>query len=148
MASVCIHEEEFGKVIKFLHPNLVSNIKRYKKGCYYLFPSYHACSYRNRNGTRKKIQYRGEQCVNPVHTSCWRTVKKKYLGFPPKVWSHYISKKLFQKYTKLIFYTNVRLLISFKKSYLYYFRFSIQKVLGTETKELQMNLGQFDKDIF
>ena len=28
MASVCIHEEEFGKVIKFLHPNLVSNIKR------------------------------------------------------------------------------------------------------------------------
>ena len=71
MTSVCIHEEELGKVINFLQPNLVSNIKRCKEGCYYLFPSYHGCSYRNRNGTRKKIQYkRREQCVNPVHTSC------------------------------------------------------------------------------
>ena len=58
MASACIHEEELGKVLKYLHPNLVSNIHRYKEGSYYLFPSYHGCFYRNRNGTRKKIQYR------------------------------------------------------------------------------------------
>ena len=87
MASACLHEKELDKVIKFLHPNLVSNIKRYKEGCYYLFAWYHGCSYRNRNGTRKKIQYnRGEQCVNPVQTSCWRPVKKKYLGFSPRIY--------------------------------------------------------------
>ena len=57
MARACIHEEELGKVLKYLHPNLVSNIHRYKEGSYYLFPSYHGCFYRNRNGTRKKIQY-------------------------------------------------------------------------------------------
>ena len=51
MASACIHEEELGKVLKYLHPNLVSNIHRYKEGSYYLFPSYHGCFYRNRNGT-------------------------------------------------------------------------------------------------
>ena len=77
MTSACIHEEELGKVIKCLHAILVSNSKRYKEGCYYLFLSYHSCSYRNRNGTRKKMQYNsGKQCVNPVNTSCWRPIKK------------------------------------------------------------------------
>ena len=97
MTSACIHKEELGKVIKFFHPNLVSNIKRYKDGCYYLYPSYHGCSYRNRNGTRKKIQYnRGEQCVNLVHNSCWKRVKKKYLGFPPRVYLTRYQKNYFK----------------------------------------------------
>ena len=38
--------------------------------------------------------------------------------------------------------------MSFKKSYVYYSRFSVQEGLDTETNELQMTLGQFDKDIF
>ena len=97
LASACIHEEEFGKVVKFLQPNLVSNIKRYKEGYYYFFPSYHGCSYRNRNGTRKKMQYNKiEQCVNPVHTSCWRPVKKKYLGLPPRIYPTRYRKNYFK----------------------------------------------------
>ena len=97
MASACIHEEELGKVIKFLHPNLVSNIKRYKEGCFYLFPSHHGCSTRNRNETRKKVQYsRGEQCVNVAHTSCWRPAKKKYLGFSPRVYLTRYRKNYFK----------------------------------------------------
>ena len=149
MASACIHEEELGKVINFLHPNLVSNIKRYNEGYYYLFPSYHSCSYRNRNGTIKKIQYnRGEQCVNPVHTSCWRPVKKKYLGFPPRAYLTRYRKNYFKNTRNtLIFGRNVRLLLNFKKSYLHYSRLTIQEGLDTETNELQMHLGQFDKDI-
>ena len=38
--------------------------------------------------------------------------------------------------------------MSFKKSYVYYLRFSVQEGLDTETKELQMKLCHFDKDIF
>ena len=38
--------------------------------------------------------------------------------------------------------------MSFKKSYLYYSRLTIQEGLDTETNELQMHLGRFDKDIF
>ena len=64
MTSTCAHVEDLGKLIKILHPNLVSNIERCKVGEYYLLPSYHGCSYRNRNRTRKKIQYnKGEQCI-------------------------------------------------------------------------------------
>ena len=103
MACACIHEEELGKVIKFLHPNLVSNIKRYKEGCFYLFPSHHGCSYRNRNETRKKVQYsRGEQCVNVAHTSCWRPAKKKYLGFSPRVYLTRYRKNYFKNTQNLL----------------------------------------------
>ena len=107
MTSACIHEEELGKVINFLQPNLVSNIKRCKEGCYYLFPSYHGCSYRNRNGTRKKIQYkRGEQCVNPVHTSSYTPVKKKYLGFSPRIYFTRYRKNYF-KNTRNLFLVQI-----------------------------------------
>ena len=57
MASACIHEGNLGKILKYLHPNIVSNIDRYKEGWYYLFPSHYGCRYRNRKGTRKRIQY-------------------------------------------------------------------------------------------
>ena len=84
--SACAHEEYIYKLLKCLHRNLVSNIESYKVGAYYLFPTYHGCQHRNRNGTRKKIQYnKGEQCINPVHTACWRKTKKKYLS--PKVYN-------------------------------------------------------------
>ena len=37
MASTCIHEQDLGKVLKYLHRNIVSNIKSYKQGSFYLF---------------------------------------------------------------------------------------------------------------
>ena len=58
MASACIHEGNLGKNLKYLHPNIISNIDSYKKGNYCIFPSCHGCRYRNRNGTRKRIQTR------------------------------------------------------------------------------------------
>ena len=86
MASTCAHEEDIYKLLKYLHPNLVSNIGSYKVGAYYLFPTNHGCWYRNRNKTRKKIQYnKGEQCINPVHTAFWRKTKNKCLS--PKVYN-------------------------------------------------------------
>ena len=38
--------------------------------------------------------------------------------------------------------------MSNKKLFLYYSRLSISEGLNTETNELQMHLGRFDKDIF
>ena len=69
MASACIHEDNLGKNLKYLHSNIISNIDSYKKGYYYIFPSYHGCRYRNRNGTRKRIQNnKGEQSLAPVRS--------------------------------------------------------------------------------
>ena len=97
MASACIHEQGLGKVHKHLHPNIVCNIDSYKEGRYYIFPTYHGCRYRNRNGTRKKIQYnRGEQCLTPVHTFCGRPVKKKYSGNPVRVYRARYRKNYFK----------------------------------------------------
>ena len=87
MPSACIHEKGISKLFKnFFHPNLLSDFESYKVGTYYLFPTYHGCWYKNRNGTRKKMQFfRGEVCINAVHTACWRRTKKKYLN--PKVYN-------------------------------------------------------------
>ena len=52
MASACIHEQDLGKVSKYLHSNIFSNIKSYKHGSYYLFLAYHC--YRNKNGAKKR----------------------------------------------------------------------------------------------
>ena len=81
IATACIHKDNLGKILKYLHPNTVSNIDRYKERHYYLFLSYHGSRYRHRNRTRKRIQYnKGEQCINPVQIFLWRPVKQKYLG--------------------------------------------------------------------
>ena len=108
MASACIHEDNLGKNLKYLHSNIISNIDSYKKGYHYIFPSYHGCRYRNRNGTRKRIQYnKGEQCLVPVHSFCWRPVKKKYLGNPIRVYMTRYQRAFLQKTYNNIFLTNL-----------------------------------------
>ena len=37
MASACIHEQDLGKALKYLHLNIISNIDSYKEGSYYLY---------------------------------------------------------------------------------------------------------------
>ena len=54
MTSICIHKDNLGKVLEYLHPNIVTNIESYKEGSFYLCPSYHGGRFRNRNGTRNK----------------------------------------------------------------------------------------------
>ena len=41
----------------------LSGIESYKVGAYYIFPTYHCCQYRNRNGTRKEYNTIKEKCV-------------------------------------------------------------------------------------
>ena len=95
MASACIDEKGSSKYLEHIYPNLLSDVERYKVGAYYIFPAYHGYRYRNRNETRKKIEYnRGEICV-PVYTACWRKTKKIYLS--PKVYHTRYRRKLYEK---------------------------------------------------
>ena len=96
MASACIDEKDISKLLKHFHPNLLSDIESYKVGAYYIFPTYHSCRYRNRSGTRKKLQYsRGEVYINPDHTACWRKTEKKYLN--PKVYNTRYRRNVYKK---------------------------------------------------
>ena len=67
MASVCIHKDNLGKILNYLHPNTFSNIESYKEGPFYLFPSYHGCCFRNGNGTRKKLGITKENSVSILY---------------------------------------------------------------------------------
>ena len=51
MASACIDEKDIRKYLEHIHPNLLSDAESYEVGVYYIFPAYHNCRYRNRNGT-------------------------------------------------------------------------------------------------
>ena len=108
MASTCIHKDNLGKILKYLHPNIVSNIDRYKERHYYLFPPYHGCRYRHRNRTRKRIQYnKREQCINPVQIFLWRPAKQKYLGNLIRLYMTRYWKFFFKRTSTNIFLTNL-----------------------------------------
>ena len=49
-----ISEEDLPKFFNVLDPNIIANIDHYKNDYYYIFPKYHGCDHKNRNGTRKK----------------------------------------------------------------------------------------------
>ena len=55
------------------------SIDRYKKDSYYVFTKHHGRNYKNRNATRKRIDYkRGEQCIRLIDIPYWRKTKEKY----------------------------------------------------------------------
>ena len=56
MASACVHKEDISKLLKHVHPNLLSDLESSKVGAHYILLTYHGCRCRNRNGTREKIQ--------------------------------------------------------------------------------------------
>ena len=60
-----------------LHPNLKANADHYYDNGFYIFPIYHGCGHRNRNGTNKRIDYkRGEQCLFPTYKQYWKPFKE------------------------------------------------------------------------
>ena len=63
MANAFIHEKNISKLLKHIHPNLLSDLESYKVGTHYIFPTYHGCWYRNRNETRKKYNAIEEKFV-------------------------------------------------------------------------------------
>ena len=68
--------ESFNRIKSAIHPNLRNNIENFRKGEYYLLPNYHGCNKKNRNGTRKKINYRrGNLCVLGTEWLYWKKLK-------------------------------------------------------------------------
>ena len=75
----CIHIKDYRKFKDLIHPNITDNIDYCKKGNYYLLPAYHGGGLRNRNGIKKRVDYkRGYQCVLPSSNLYWRRTKEKY----------------------------------------------------------------------
>ena len=68
--------ESFNKIKNAIHPNIRNNIEKLKQGDYYVLPNYHGCSIKNRNGTRKKINYRkGNFCKLATDWLYWKDLK-------------------------------------------------------------------------
>ena len=75
--------ETFNSIKDYLHPNLDKIVKddKLKDNKLVILPPYHGCGYKNKNGTKKSIDYgRGHRCITPSWRRSWKKdVKKKYL---------------------------------------------------------------------
>ena len=73
--------EPYNNIKDYLHPNLHSIIKEHldKENNLFCLLPYHGCYYKNRNETRKLIDYgRGNRCLTPAWNFSWkRNIKKK-----------------------------------------------------------------------
>ena len=68
LSDMRISKESYERLKSVFHPKIRKNIERFKQENYCIFPSYHGCGKRNRNGVNKKINYVvGEMCNSP-HT--------------------------------------------------------------------------------
>ena len=80
---IYMSKESYEHFKNIIHPNVRTNINHYRDGGTIILPVYHGCGKANRNGTRKRIDYkRGEQCVLPTQKAYWKPfkdIKKKYL---------------------------------------------------------------------
>ena len=142
MASACIHKQDLGKVIKYIHPNIVSP----KKAAFTFFHLITDVVI----GTETKLQKRYSiteensvlfQSILFVGDQLKEILRKSFQGSSNK-----ISKELLTRHQKLIYRTNAKLFMNSRKSFFYYLRLSVSE--GLDTNKLQMNLEHFDKDIF
>ena len=77
----------------YLHADLHDFIHYYRQGNIFDLPLYHGCNKKNRNGTRKPIEYnQGHQCIVPTNKLYWRKTKDKY-------------KKIGSRNTKTVYWT-------------------------------------------
>ena len=81
---VILTTETFNDIKDYLHPNLHKIVKddKLKDDKLIVLPPYHGCGYRNKNGTKKSIDYgRGHRCITPSWRRSWKkNVKDKYLN--------------------------------------------------------------------
>ena len=66
-------EETYKRLRSIIHPNLRKNIEKFRIENYFVFPHYHGCGKKNRNGTNKNINYKiGEICKKPTDYLNWK----------------------------------------------------------------------------
>ena len=54
LSDMRMSEETYERLKSVFHPKIRKNIEKFKQENYYIFPSYHGCGKRNRNGVNKK----------------------------------------------------------------------------------------------
>ena len=65
--------EYFNKIKDYVHPNLQTIIKDHQNGNLITLPPFHGCGHRNKNGTRKLIDYaHGYRCITPSWRNYWK----------------------------------------------------------------------------
>ena len=127
---VILTTETYNSIKNYLHPNLHKIIKedKLKDDKLIVLPPFHGCGYRNKNGTRKLIDYsRGHRCLTPSWRRSWKkNVKDKYF-----------SKK-YPK-TRYLLNTEYRNLFKNKGNYVYNYELKIYKPIEEESaiKNLQ-----------
>ena len=127
---VILTTETYNSIKNYLHPNLHKIIKedKLKDDKLIVLPPFHGCGYRNKNGTRKLIDYsRGHRCLTPSWRRFWKkSVKDKYF-----------SKK-YPK-TRYLLNTEYRNLFKNKGNYVYSYELKIYKPIEEESaiKNLQ-----------
>ena len=73
LSDMRFSEDTYKRIKSIIHPKIRKNIPNFKIDSYYVFPHYHNCGKRNRNGTNKKINYSvGEMCKSPTYKSNWK----------------------------------------------------------------------------
>ena len=59
----------------YVHPNVNKSINYYKGGNRIELPPFHGCRGRNKNGTKKFIDYaNGYQCISPLWRCYWKKI--------------------------------------------------------------------------
>ena len=75
----------YNRIESAIHPNISNKIHKFKQGNYYVFPTFHGCNFKNRNGSRKRINYKvGNMCVSPTENIYWKdiaNINKKKLPY-------------------------------------------------------------------
>ena len=87
LSDMRMSEETYERLKSVFHPKLRRNIRKFKQENYFIFPLYHGCGKKNRNGTNKKINYSvGEMCISPMYSLLPKVnnIKLKYL--PQKIY--------------------------------------------------------------
>ena len=79
--------DTYERLKSLFHPKLRRNIDKFKQENYIIFPLYHGCGKKNRNGTNKKINYSvGEVCISPTNTLLPKMNKTKLKYLPQKIY--------------------------------------------------------------
>lgn len=72
----------YNNIKDYLHPNLHTIIGEHLDKDLICLPPYHGCGHRNKNGTRKSIDYgRGHRCITPTWRFSWKSnIKERYFN--------------------------------------------------------------------
>ena len=109
----------FNEIKDYIHPNLHKIIKQYKINNVISLPPFHDCFNRNKNGTRKTIDYgRGHCCLTPSWNKFWKkNIKKTYFHNYPatRFLSNSRYRNLFRNKGNLVYNYNLELYVPIQK---------------------------------